>query len=482
MILQRLVPPRAVRRVVAVVLVGLLGAGVAVLVAGIVDKPVGPVDARFGVHWSWQGGTRIGVAPLGSIRFADHDGPIQLSVRVTNLRVEAARRMLADPKGLDTLGTTVRDDVISAVEALAVRASLVALGGAVVLSTLVFRRWRPVAAATGVAVLAVAASGGIAALTFNSRQLYEPRYSGLLVDAPAVVGDMRNLAERFKSYEAQLGSIVGSVSRLYDVTSALPAYRPSNQTIRVLHVSDLHDDPRGIELIRRLVGQFKISAVADTGDVADHGTEVENRYTEFIRGLGVPYLYIKGNHDSAETVAGMKEHGATVLNFGTATIAGLRFYGAPDPRFTPDKRRDDESMTAKELLAQGRQALQLMQLAEPPPVDVVLAHDPEFASAFLGQAPYVLAGHLHRRKVIQKEGTLLLVEGSTGGAGLRTLDSGKPTPLECQILYFDRATKQLQAYDEVTVGGLGLASVKIERHIIRPDDAAGSASPSPSPP
>ena len=33
------------------------------------------------------------------------------------------------------------------------------------------------------------------------------------------------------------------------------------------------------------------------------------------------------------------------------------------------------------------------------------------------------------------------------------------------MLYFDRSTRQLQAWDEITLGGLGSTSATIERHL-----------------
>jgi hypothetical protein len=83
----------------------------------------------------------------------------------------------------------------------------------------------------------------------------------------------------------------------------------------------------------------------------------------------------------------------------------------------------------------------------------------------------VLAGHLHAREVLKlpqapgKEPTTLMVEGSTGGAGLRGLEGEKPTPLTMTVLYFDQQ-KMLQAYDEITVGGTGQSQVNLERHVI----------------
>ena len=72
----------------------------------------------------------------------------------------------------------------------------------------------------------------------------------------------------------------------------------------------------------------------------------------------------------------------------------------------------------------------------------------------------------------------MLVEGSTGGAGLRGLEGdGGPLQLQLSVLYFgtDRA---LQAYDEISVGGAGQTEVTLQRHLIRPLE---TATPTPTP-
>ena len=113
---------------------------------------------------------------------------------------------------------------------------------------------------------------------------------------------------------------------------------------------------------------------------------------------------------------------------------------------------------------------------------MVLVHDPVEGAPLDGEVPLVLAGHTHKRDISQlKHGTLLYVEGSTGGAGLRALDNGAPTPLEASVLYFSKSTHLLEAYDEITLGGLGLTSVSVERHVIAKPKPLVEPSPSPSP-
>jgi hypothetical protein len=66
----------------------------------------------------------------------------------------------------------------------------------------------------------------------------------------------------------------------------------------------------------------------------------------------------------------------------------------------------------------------------------------------------------------EPDDTLLLVEGSTGGAGLRGLQGEEPEPLSASILYFDPDTRSLVAYDRITVAWLEDAGATIERHIV----------------
>jgi hypothetical protein len=64
------------------------------------------------------------------------------------------------------------------------------------------------------------------------------------------------------------------------------------------------------------------------------------------------------------------------------------------------------------------------------------------------------------------------VEGSTGGAGLRGLEGEYPEPLTCTVLYLDPDTGELQAYDEITLGGLGETEVTIQRVVVPSVDTA----------
>jgi hypothetical protein len=89
------------------------------------------------------------------------------------------------------------------------------------------------------------------------------------------------------------------------------------------------------------------------------------------------------------------------------------------------------------------------------------------AEPLAGTVPLVLAGHTHERAVKDLgEGTTLMVEGSTGAAGLRNFQSEDPMRMEMDVLYFDPVTKALTAYDSISVGSGMETDVTLDRTVI----------------
>jgi predicted MPP superfamily phosphohydrolase len=244
-----------------------------------------------------------------------------------------------------------------------------------------------------------------------------------------VVGNARSIVSEFDVYQKELARLVTNVTKLYDVTSTLPAYAPDPSTIRVLHVSDIHLNPASWKIIASLVKQYKIDVIVDSGDTMDHGTAAENGFLDPASDLGAPYVWVRGNHDGRVTQDYLERmKNVHVLDDGRAvSVAGLRFAGVGDPQFTPDrtaKLGGDQS----EVLAGARLASSLRdQKAAGTPVDIAVAHNPTAARQTDGDVPLVLAGHLHHQEMeVLKYGTRLRIEGSTGGSGLRALEGEDP--------------------------------------------------------
>ncbi|MEU3981375.1 metallophosphoesterase [Streptomyces sp. NPDC026672] len=472
--------PRPWVRALGLTAVVLVGAWLGLLIVGNVRAPVGPMNTTMTLRPSLTGGTKINVSPLGALTLDSHVAPVRLDVNVDQLDPERAQALVDHPERLSGLQDEVATDVEHGTLDLAVRSCVAVVGGATALGLAVYRRPRRALAAGGLALTLLAASGATAYATWNPKSVLEPKFSGLLSSAPSVVGNARNIVTEFDVYQKELARLVTNVTKLYDVTSTLPAYEPDPTTIRVLHVSDIHLNPASWKIIASLVKQYDVNVIVDSGDTMDHGTAAENGFLDPVANLGVPYVWVRGNHDSLETqryLARMKN--VRVLDDGRArTVAGLRFAGIGDPQYTPD-RSVVPGGDAAERLAGDRLASALRdQRAAGTPVDVAVAHEPVAARETDGEVPIVLAGHLHHEgDEVMRYGTRLRIEGSTGGSGLRAVEGKYPDPIEASILYFDRDSRTLQAWDEIKLGGLGLTTAEVSRHL--PESNQPGATPSP---
>ncbi|MGY1695060.1 metallophosphoesterase [Geodermatophilus sp. SYSU D00814] len=448
----------------------LAGALLGVLLLGRVEGPLGPFDATFALTPT-GGGATVGIPPLGALDVDAFDGPFGLDVQLTRVDEARVRALVADPARLDGLVDRVSADLQDAVVRLAWVSAAAAVGGAALTSLLVLRRRKEPLLAAGLSVALLAGTAGLGAVTWRPEALSTPTYTGLLVNATSLIGDARDIVARFDAYRASLEDLVSNVSTLYATISTLPTPTRDDDTVALLHVSDLHLNPAGFDLVRQVVDQFDVDGVLDTGDITDWGSEPENQLISSIGQLGVPYVFIRGNHDSVLTaglVAGQPN--ATVLDDSATTVAGLTVVGARDPRFTPDQTATGDTPSLEQT---GEDLAELAgELPDPPAIAMV--HDPEQATPLDGVVPLVLAGHTHEREVeTLDEGTLLMVQGSTGGAGLRALQGEYPEPLTCSVLYLDPGTGALVAYDDITLGGLGETEVTIERTVVPETEATG---------
>ncbi|GAA2684336.1 metallophosphoesterase [Streptomyces lunalinharesii] len=472
-------------RALGLLAVSLLGAWLGLLALGGVRAPVGPVDTTMALRPSLAGGTRITVPPLGDLELDSHTAPVRLDVDVDRLDPARSAALVDHPERFAGLQTQVTHDVLRGAAGLVVTSCAAAVCGATALGLVVYRRPRRALAAGGLALALFTASGATAYVTWNPQSVLEPRFSGLLSSAPSVVGNARSIVSEFDVYQKELARLVTNVSKLYDTASTLPAYQPDPTTLRVLHVSDIHLNPASWHLIASLVKQYRIDVIIDTGDTMDHGSAAENHFLDPASTLGAPYVWVRGNHDSRGTqryLTGRKH--VTVLDGGrVAQVAGVRIAGVGDPQFTPD-RSVAPAGDAAERTAGGRlaDALRTQRLAGTP-VDIALAHTPTAATETDGLVPLALAGHIHHREITTlPQGTRLMVEGSTGGGGLRAVQNKRPEPVQASVLYLDRTTKRLQAWDEITLGGLGLTRAEVSRHLPRENQpAAPGGTPSADP-
>jgi predicted MPP superfamily phosphohydrolase len=455
-----------VGRTFARALAGAAGTSLGLLLAGRASRWLGPLEVTATAGLARSGGVHVEVPPLGTATIHSHRGPLSITARATGVDAERAKALVgADAEDarqqLERVRQAVAQDAKRLAGELAVRSAAAALGGAAAVAVVTLRRPRDVAGATAAAGALMSAAVATAAATIRREAWRSPELAGLLSRAPLILGDLRTAPQRIGTYRDQLAELIATGTSVYRRVAALPE-PPKQDAIRLLHVSDIHLSPLTYALAQELVRGYQVDAVIDTGDLADWGTPPEQLFAKQIADLGVPYVFIKGNHDSTAIADAVgKQPNAVVLTADRepAEVAGLRLAGMADPRFTPDKTTGDDyaAHRVSEAAADWARTLAGQQ------VDVAVVHDPAGARQIAGLVPLVLAGHTHTRSARLLGETLVVVQGSSGGSGLRGVQQDPPTPVTLSVLYLDRTTRRLDTVDEVTLGGIGSVSLNVVR-------------------
>src|SRR5262249_15369264 len=159
-------------------------------------QEIGPFQAQLTFAPSLRGDTSVEIPPLGSLDLDSHDGPIHLGIRLQNLD-ENRTRALASSGKFDKVGHDAVDQLSHGVRRLASRPVGAAMRGAMLLPALVSRTRRETAIAGFTSLALFAVTGTTAVLTFRPDAIQEPHYTGLLTNAPAVLGDARRIATRY---------------------------------------------------------------------------------------------------------------------------------------------------------------------------------------------------------------------------------------------------------------------------------------------
>ncbi|HET9654267.1 MAG TPA: metallophosphoesterase [Kineosporiaceae bacterium] len=538
----RRLPPRLrhglghLGRGIGVLLVAVIGSSIGAALAPSTTTEVGPFQVEVRVVPSLRPEVALELPPAGRVEFATHRAPVSVQVAIGEVDLEGARRLIGSRAELDQVEASAAETLQVATVQAAATSAACALTGAVALSVLVYRkRARRTAEVAATLVVVLALTAGATVSTFDPDRMAQPHFTGLLSKAPYIAGQAESMVQRLQNYRMGLAQIVQGVTAVYATSSDLPTVPSTTEddVVTLLHVSDIHLNPIAFDLITRLVQQFKVNLVVDSGDITTWGTEAESATLSRVRQVGVPYVFVRGNHDSRTTQQAVAaSSNAVVLDGDVAEVAGVVIAGIGDPIFTPDvppygpgppspaatsrssggppstsagasstsagapstptptsgartvPPGEFESSTDPEVRAGTRLAALIRGWDAAHPgrkVAVAAVHEPFATPPLMGAVPLILAGHFHEwmQSVDARTGTRLMIEGSTGGSGVTATGveaarQGKPTPLSATLIYLARKgprAGQVLAYDQVTVGGLGLASITLSRTVIRPEES-----------
>jgi predicted phosphodiesterase len=461
-------------QVVGPILVGIAGAAIALQAFAKTTVDAGPFQVQLEADFG-RSVTDISLPPLGRLRADTHGAPLHLRASLKEVDVEELQQELRG--GIDLVAGEVEQNILDAAGRFAGFVVLVGVAGAAALGLVAFRdRWISVLRATLAGLLAVVLSVGFTAIGFDASAFQAPSYTGSLRLVPQLFGPVQGAIERVGYFRDELRRVVAGAARAYAAVESNPLGR--GDEIRVLHISDIHLSTLGFGFAHELARSFDVDMVIDTGDTTSFGARNEEFILPEITRFELPYVWVRGNHDSAafqDAVARLD--GTVVLDGQTAEVDGFTIYGLGHPYFNEQRGTPvgDEDVVALVEAAAERVAADVSALPEPP--DIVLVHDDRMAAGVAGTVPLVLSGHFHDNRDEVIDGTLFLRVGSTGGASPTGFTAEGDVPFSAEVLYFREGDggMHLVAWDVVTqfpeTGGL-----EIERHLA----SEVGVSPSPS--
>lgn len=455
----------------------LAGAAAAVTLFGAETFHWRAFDVEVSIGPATHGETRLVFAPLGEVRARTHATPVAFYASLSGVSFDDLRQLVTSPPPRKELEADFLRAARDAIRSLVIRqVALGALGALIVPLLFRFRKARYwlLCAAWGGAFVAVVFYSGLR--TFNPAAFNNPTYTGSLQQADWIITLVKDGFNKAEALSDKLRHVAANLNTLYGRINALPGTGAEPNAIRILHISDIHNNRAAVSFVRELAGRTGVDLVVDTGDLTDFGSPLETTLSDGLRQLPVPYVFVAGNHDSQATVRAVAANPrAIILQGRPVQVAGLTLLGAPDPSSTrPGPGSVDTPVPALKVAAD--KLLQELDAANSAgkQVDVVCVHDPKQAQAVLGKVPVVLCGHEHRAYIETHGSTVLCNAGTTGAAGARYFDSRQGVPLTAAILAFSREPDHRLLYiDQVSLDG-SFDQYSITRRTFGPAAAAGS--------
>ena len=282
------------------------------------------------------------------------------------------------------------------------------------------RRRRPTGhhvVAAGLAVTTAVLGTGLGAWqSYQPSKLESFSTTGLL-------GTLRRNAGLLSDVETRAQQATPYVRNLLALSQALqekfvPGEINQPTAARILLVSDVHGANQ-YPVMKQIIADEQIDAVIDAGDLLNFGNVAEAQAAGLfssIAGLGVPYLFVRGNHDAGSAddqalLQRMSRLRNVVLlegapgDYTQASVNGVTIAGFNDPRWFGDDNKDN---AAKQTPA--AEAFNRAYAGRHVP-DVVVSHEPG-AVEKVESAGVLVNGHLHTD---QLEGNRIGVGTFTGG-------------------------------------------------------------------
>ena len=456
-------PVRTLLLLIAIVAVGAAGGVGSLLLAPASTADLGPGTVSLRTRCCGGGDTELLLPPVGSISAATHSPSLTFVGRIEAVDVAGVQDLTTRERPDERLLEQVQADLPGLLRTFAIRTLVIAaVVGALAALLLPGRHWWYAPLGAVGALVAVGTLLNVAWRSYDPDAFAEPSFTGPVAEAPGVIEAASRYVENFDDVQGRIDVIGAQIGELY-ATSITDSLAPDPDETRLLHVSDIHLNPLGIEIADDLAERFDVEAIIDTGDLTSFGLPIEARVGDLLSDLGRPYVLVPGNHDSlANRRALAATDGVEVLDDDTVELGDVLVLGVADPTFTATNEIDEDEADA-EIDAEAPEVAARVDAVDP---DVLAVHTPRQAEDAIGSVPLVIAGHLHERSRREEDGTLVLTVGSTGATGLGSFTVDTDTPYEAEVLRF--VDGDLIGIDYVTLSGVE-GEFTIDRSLIEPN-------------
>ena len=423
----------------AILVTALVGAILAVWLLGTTTFELEGIEFKAGLTPGRSGITELHFPPFGVVEAKTHQGPVKLVISLEQIRSDTFKSHIDNPPDqkqlVEQLQTSARDKIT----AFALRQAGVAFLGAFML---VFLLWRPgllksfLYTTASTLILLLILTGVFR--SYDTAAFHEPEYKGVLSMAPAAMKFASDSLTDLKQIRNQTRQIVSNLGLLFSSADSLMVMaNPEEQgeVVKVLLVSDLHSNPVGIELCKSLAARFKVDFLINAGDLTDMGSQLETGATQELAAVGVPQLFVAGNHDSPETinfVAGLPD--SRVLDGQMFTLKDVKVLGFAHPLSAVPaveyESPEEEEEAYKKQMARIEEAV----AAQGRP-DILVVHDSRLGKEIIPLGGLVVAGHDHRIRIEERPDGVLVNPGTIGASGLRGFYSEQGISYSAAIAY-----------------------------------------------
>jgi predicted phosphodiesterase len=442
-----------VNHYIKVLLVAALGMLILVSLLGSMDILVGAFEVRVSLSFFDHGFTQLEIPPLGRVWAQTHVPPLKLTVFLKNINIDMLREDLVRLPEPDLVDSIVRETRSSLIVFVVRLLSLAFLGGAAGVYFLFSKENKSVLVGGVMGFLILSLLLFSLYISYDADAFLTPQYEGALAAAPWAFGLLEETLAKVTTLGEQLEVIASSVYLLFERIEFLEPLGLVEGERKILHVSDIHNNPAAFNFIEQVVRSFTVDFIIDTGDISDFGTPLEAELALRVGALGVPYIFIPGNHDSPDIVNTLAAlPGVFVLEVGSVEVAQVRVAGIRDPSSL------STAMAVPSDAVLDGYARSLQEYIEESGVlpDIVAAHHPRIVSRFIGLVPILLTGHTHSMDISQVEGSVIINAGTTGAAGIRGLQAAREVPFSLVLLHLNRNTRddwgwKLTATDTIKV-------------------------------